>query len=107
MSDDKGRTKWIDNVLVVWVEHEAISHLAYKKLATGRNGLNLEADDSLELEVLFGYLFHFSFKILFNLVEIVSNLSDCNGSLNVKGCLTTVDVSLLNLHCITVNILAL
>lgn len=94
MSDDKGRTKWVDNVLVVWVEHEAINYFA------------LEADDSLKFKILFGNLFHFSFKILFNLVEIVSNLSDCNGGLNVKGMLTVWYELVYLIKCITVNILA-
>ena len=84
MSDDKGGAEWVDNVLVVWVEHEAIDYFACKTVSYP-SGLTLEADDSLKLEVLFGNLFHFSLQIVFNLVEVLSNLGDCDGSLDVKG----------------------
>ena len=46
MPDDERRAERVDDVLVVRVEHEAI------------NDLTLEADDGLQLEVLFDDLFH-------------------------------------------------
>ena len=63
MPDDERRAQRVDDVLVVWVEHEAINDLTCNPVSIGLGGaerasLTLEADDGLQLEVLFDDLFH-------------------------------------------------
>ena len=66
MSDDESRAQRVNNVLVVRVQHEAINNLTYVEVSIGRlrraaASLTLEADDGLELEVLFDDLFHWRY----------------------------------------------